>query len=151
RTKLKDVAVAKVQPGIEAALEAKLPEDVAKKLGDVIGPVFGEQQFENIVKFMAGIAPSECDPKKKKEPGTAKCIALVYEGADAVRKIREVLGPTDPKKAGAGTIRREFGTSVMVNAAHASDSPENARREIGIVNVAENNFKQIIEQFYGKL
>jgi len=151
RTKLKEVAVAKVRPVIEAALEIKLTDDVAARLGDVLGPVFGERQFENIVKFMAGVAPSECDPKKKKEPGTAKCIALVYEGPDAVRKIREVLGPTDPKKAGAGTIRREFGTSVMVNAAHASDSPENAKREIGIVNVAENNFKQIVEQFYGKL
>ena len=39
---------------------------------------------------------------------------------------------------------------IMVNAAHASDSEENARREMGIVNVAENNFRQVVEQFYGK-
>ncbi len=38
----------------------------------------------------------------------------------------------------------------MVNAAHASDSPENARREMNIVNVGENNFRQIIEEVYGK-
>ncbi len=38
----------------------------------------------------------------------------------------------------------------MVNAAHASDSVENARREMGIVNVGENNFRQIIEETYGK-
>jgi hypothetical protein len=39
----------------------------------------------------------------------------------------------------------------MVNAAHASDSPENARREMGIVNVGENNFRSIIEETYGKV
>jgi len=38
----------------------------------------------------------------------------------------------------------------MVNAAHASDSVENAEREIRIVNVGENNFRRVIEEFYGK-
>ena len=38
----------------------------------------------------------------------------------------------------------------MVNAAHASDSPENAQREMGIVNVGENNFRQVIKETYGK-
>jgi len=38
----------------------------------------------------------------------------------------------------------------MVNAAHASDSPENATREIGIVKAAENTFKKVVEEFYGK-
>ncbi len=52
-------------------------------------------------------------------PGTEKCIVLIYEGIDAVRKIREVLGPTDPAKAPPGSIRREFGSTIMVNAAHA--------------------------------
>jgi nucleoside diphosphate kinase len=70
---------------------------------------------------------------------------------NAVAKIRDVLGPTDPSKAPPGSIRREFGSTIMVNAAHASDSPENARREMGIVNVGENNFRQIIEETYGKI
>ena len=39
----------------------------------------------------------------------------------------------------------------MVNAAHASDSEENAAREMGIINVGENNFQQVVEEFYGKL
>src|SRR5207248_7805761 len=99
--------------------------------------------------FMAGRAPSECDAQQMVQPGTEKCIALVYEGVEAVRKIRDVLGPTDPSKAPPGSIRREFGQTIMVNAAHASDSEENAQRELGIVNVGENNFRQIIEQFYG--
>jgi nucleoside diphosphate kinase len=67
-----------------------------------------------------------------------------------VGKIRDVLGPTDPSKAPPGSIRREFGQTIMINAAHASDSEENARREMGIVNVGDNTFRQIIEKFYGK-
>ena len=98
---------------------------------------------------MSGRAPSETDPAHMQEPGTEKCIAIVYEGVEAVRKIRDVLGPTDPSKAPPGSIRREFGQTIMVNAAHASDSVENAEREIRIVNVAENNFKKVIEEFYG--
>src|SRR5207247_10709072 len=113
-------------------------------------PIAGDHQFENIVRFMSGRAPSEVDQTLKNEAGSEKCIALVYEGIDAVRKIRDVLGPTDPNKAPPGSIRREFGQNVMVNAAHASDSEESARRELGIVKVGENNFRQVIEEFYGK-
>ena len=43
---------------------------------------------------------------------------------------------------------REFGQSIMVNAAHASDSAENAKREMAIVQVEENNLKPLIENFY---
>ena len=99
---------------------------------------------------MSGRAPSECPANEQDKPGSEKCIALVYEGVGAVAKIRDVLGPTDPSKAPPGSIRREFGQTIMVNAAHASDSPENAIREMGIVNPGENNFRHIIEQHYGK-
>jgi nucleoside diphosphate kinase len=85
------------------------------------------------------------------QPGTEKCIALVYEGVEAVRKIRDVLGPTDPSKAPPGSIRREFGQTIMVNAAHASDSEENAQRELGIIRVGENNFRKVVEEICGKL
>jgi nucleoside diphosphate kinase len=74
----------------------------------------------------------------------------MYEGPDAVRKIRDVLGPTDPSKAPPGSIRREFGSSIMINAAHASDSLESVKREIGIIRLAkENVFRREIEKFYG--
>jgi hypothetical protein len=99
---------------------------------------------------MSGRSPGECPSEKEfHEPGTEKCIALVYEGVNAVSKIRDVLGPTDPSKAPPGSIRREFGSTIMVNAAHASDAPENAVREMGIVKVGDNNFREIIEEFYG--
>src|SRR5690606_24687681 len=116
-----------------------------------LGPLFGDNQFDNIVRFMAGRSPSECDPAVASAPGTEKCIALIYEGIEAVRKIRDVLGPTDPSKAPPGSIRREFGQTIMVNAAHASDSEESALREFKIVKVGENNFKREIEEFYGKI
>ncbi|NDE99869.1 MAG: nucleoside-diphosphate kinase, partial [Verrucomicrobia bacterium] len=58
-------------------------------------------------------------------------------------------GPTDPAKAPPGSIRREFGSNIMVNAAHASDAVENAQRELGIVKVEANDFKRVVEQFYG--
>jgi nucleoside diphosphate kinase len=72
-------------------------------------------------------------------------VALVYRGIDAIAKIREVLGPTDPSKAPPGSIRKEFGQTVMINAAHASDSPENARREMEIIRMSENNLKPLLE------
>ncbi len=121
---------------------------VLQVLEDKLGAAKGRGAWEEIVEFMAGCKPSECPAGKRNEPGTEKCIALVYQGDDAVRKIREVLGPTDPSKAPPGSIRKEFGQSIMVNAAHASDAPENAQREMAIVQVDDNNFKPLIESFY---
>jgi nucleoside diphosphate kinase len=150
RTKLKEVVASKARLAIEKELGFKLGNEHEQKLGEILGPSFGDNQFENIVRFMSGRAPSECPPAEQDKPGSEKCIALVYEGVGAVSKIRDVLGPTDPSKAPPGSIRREFGQTIMVNAAHASDSEENARREMAIVNVAENTFRQVIEQFYRK-
>ena len=81
---------------------------------------------------MSGTRPSDLPFAEHGRPGTQKILALVFEGPGAAAKIRAVLGPTDPAKAPPGTIRKEFGTSMMVNAGRASDSPENATREIGI-------------------
>lgn len=148
RTKLVDMVGAKARAALEKEFGFSIPLDIQAKLGSHLGPLFGDNQFESIVRFMSGRAPSECPPDLMYKPGTEKCIALVYEGPEAVRKIREVLGPTDPSKAPPGSIRREFGQSVMVNAAHASDSVENARREFGIINPGENNFREVVRDFY---
>ncbi len=151
RTRLKDVFGAKAKAALENEYGVKIPPEPERQLGDILGPVFGDHQFENIVRFMSGHAPSECPPEDLHKPGSEKCIALVYEGVNAVSKIRDVLGPTDPSKAPPGSIRREFGQNIMVNAAHASDSPENARREMGILRIGENSFRRTVEDFYGKL
>ena len=109
----------------------------------MLAPRAAEHQFNRIVNFMTGHAAGQ---ESSGDPG--KMVALVYEGPDAVAKIRNVLGATDPNKAAPGTIRRELGQDVMVNAAHASDSPENAKREMNIINIRENNLKPLIEKFY---
>jgi nucleoside diphosphate kinase len=117
-------------------------------LRDKLGDEKGREAWEDIVEFMSGGRPSATNDAQRLVPGTEKCIAIVYEGEDAVRKIRDVLGPTDPSKAPPGSIRREFGQTIMVNAAHASDSAENAKREMEIVQVRENNLKPLIENFF---
>jgi nucleoside diphosphate kinase len=151
RTKLKDMVAGKARTALEKEFGFKLGTDREHQLGDILGPAFGDNQFDNIVRFMSGHAPSEIPEADWTKPGTERCVALVYEGVEAVRKIRDVLGPTDPSKAPPGSIRREFGQTIMVNAAHASDSEDSAKREMGIVNVAENNFRQVVEEFYGKV
>jgi nucleoside diphosphate kinase len=151
RTKLQDVVAGKARVLLEKELGFKIPGSEEKRLGEVLGPLFGENQFENIVRFMAGRSPTECEPARMTSAGSEKCIALVYEGVNAVAKIRDVLGPTDPTKAPPGSIRREFGLNIMVNAAHASDSVDNARREMRIVNVGEDAFKREVEAVLGRV
>jgi nucleoside diphosphate kinase len=151
RAKLKDGVSAKAKDILEKEFSFKISEADQKALGEILGPIQGDSQFDNIVRFMSGHAPGEIPEADWTKPGTQKCIALVYEGVGAVNKIRDVLGPTDPSKAPPGSIRREFGSTIMVNAAHASDSPENAQREFGIVKPGENNFKQVIAEAFGKV
>jgi nucleoside diphosphate kinase len=152
RTKLKEGVSERVKLLLEKELGFNIPRDAQQALGEVLGPFHGDHQFENIMRFMTGHAPSEVKTEaERRQPGTQKCIALVYEGVNAVRKIRDVLGPTDPSLAPPGSIRREFGSNITVNAAHASDSVDNAKREMAIVNPGENNFRQVVEATFGKI
>jgi len=59
------------------------------------------------------------------------CIPMALEAESPVKKLRDVIGATDPKEAAPGTIRALFAESKERNAIHASDSDENARREVG--------------------
>jgi len=59
-------------------------------------------------------------------------VAAVFSGEGAVDRIRELMGATDPAKAADGTIRKDFGLDIQHNSTHASDSPENAEKEIEI-------------------
>jgi nucleoside-diphosphate kinase len=58
-------------------------------------------------------------------------IALVIEAPDGIGKWRTLMGATDPAKADAGTLRKEFGQSIERNATHGSDAPETAAFEVG--------------------
>jgi nucleoside-diphosphate kinase len=58
------------------------------------------------------------------------CVPVVLERENAILHLRTVMGATDPAKAADGTIRKQFGADVGMNAIHGSDAPETAREEI---------------------
>lgn len=81
--------------------------------------------FEETLKYIMG------------EFHTNRVLALVYKGKDAVKKVRKIAGETNPEEANPITIRGKYGrinskTGVFENVVHASDSPENAEKEIKI-------------------
>jgi len=57
-------------------------------------------------------------------------VAMVLEGENAIKRVREIMGATDPKEAAEGTIRKLYGLDKEKNTVHGSDSPESAAREI---------------------
>ena len=59
------------------------------------------------------------------------CVVLALEAPDAIKKWRTTMGATDPAKADAGTLRKDFGESIEFNATHGSDAPETAAFEVG--------------------
>jgi nucleoside-diphosphate kinase len=59
-------------------------------------------------------------------------VAMVVEGPEAIRVVREMVGATNGLKANPGTIRGDYSTSQQMNLVHASDSPESAKREVEI-------------------
>lgn len=79
--------------------------------------------FEDVLKYIMG------------EFHTNRVLALIYRGEDAIQKIRKIVGSTNPEEAEPTTIRGRYGrinskTKVLENCIHASDSPENAEKEI---------------------
>jgi nucleoside diphosphate kinase len=148
REKLKDISGQRARLALEKEFAFGLDPQTENTLGEVMGPLFAQQQFSLIVEFMTGRKPEDCSGPAKAQRGMEKILAVVYEGPDAVSKIRSVLGPTDPRKAPPGTIRRELGQDIMVNAAHASDSADNAQREMKIIGARDDNLKPLVEEFY---
>lgn len=78
----------------------------------------------------AHIADKPFYPEVETFMQSSPVIALALGGDNAVDRVRDLIGPTDSKKADPGTIRGDFGVDVMVNIAHASDSAENAEIEL---------------------
>jgi nucleoside-diphosphate kinase len=70
--------------------------------------------FPDLVKFMT----------------SGPAVVMAIEGESAVARYREVMGPTDSKKAPPGTIRNKYGTNIERNAVHGSDGPDTARAEL---------------------
>jgi nucleoside-diphosphate kinase len=85
---------------------------------------------ELLREHYAHIANQPFYPALEQFMSSAPVIVMALQGQKAVSLVRDLLGPTDSRKAPKGTIRGDFGTDGRVNILHASDSPENGRIEI---------------------
>jgi nucleoside-diphosphate kinase len=126
----------------ERTLAIIKPDAVAKHaIGDIIRR-YEEAELFPIAMHMTRLSKGEAEGfyavhRERpffKDLTTYMCsgpvVVLVLEGKDAVKKHRDLMGATDPKKAEVGTIRAVHGASIEANAVHGSDSPENAQIEI---------------------
>ncbi len=146
--KMKDVMAKRGGDALEKEMGFQIPAEVRTAVGEHLGPIFGDVQFNQIVEFMTGSSPVGLTDAQKAAPGPSKSLVLIYSGVNAVDKIRKILGPTDPSKAEPGSVRREFGKDIMINAAHASDSPESVKREMGILKPEEDGITPWVNKYY---
>lgn len=133
---------------LKKAFGFPMPQPVKDALYKTLGPTYGDHQFYRIMQFMTGLWLPDVPKHKMEEDGAVCCLVLIYAGPDAVNKIRSILGPTDPSKAHPGSVRKEYGSDILVNAAHASDSPENAEREMEILKPENNNLQKWFDRYY---
>jgi nucleoside diphosphate kinase len=92
-------------------------------------------EFNRVIEYITGLNPTLISKNDYHTPSKEKCLAILYHGVDAVNKIRDKLGATDPQLAEEGTVRSEFGHDILRNGVHASDSTRNALRERKIVGL----------------
>ena len=138
----------KAREVLEKEFKVYLNRETEIALIESFGKEYARDQFTKVVEFMSGKRPDTCPKGDEDKPGEVKCMIVLYEGVNAIQKIRDVLGPTDPLEAPGGTIRREFGSSVMINTAHASDSIESSKREQEIVKINQNSLVSIINEHF---
>ena len=136
----------KAANALAKTFDFSIPEDALNQLAENLKEPNADYEFAKIIQFITGCNPATTPKNEWGNSAKATCLALVYQGENAIEKIRNQLGSTDPSQAAPATIRKEFGTDIMVNTAHASDSPESAVREIEILKIAENDLKELIEQ-----
>lgn len=147
--RMKPRLVEQLKKNLPDILDFKIPDPVYYNMADLLKDIKGRHEFNNIIRTMTGIEPDQIKGvKEKRAPGKEKCLALIYQGDRAVSRIRSVLGATDPDKAEWATIRRIYAHSISKNVAHASDSDQNVMREMKILKMGENDFKNIINRFY---
>ena len=149
REKLAGHAVERALSALKNEFDFDMPDNVVQALRTTLGPDYGDNQFYEIMQFMTGLWMPDVTDNEMEADGKVRCLILIYAGENAVEKIRTILGPTDPSKAHPGSVRKEYGSDIMVNAAHASDSPENAMREMGILKPERNALKKWCELYYG--
>lgn len=125
---------------IKEIFSSGLPFQVSESELDAVCGVLCKKnalfEFNRIIEYMTGRPPEAISETDRTTEGDEKCLALLYYGSNAVEKIREKLGSTDPRTAKGGTVRSEFGSSILKNGTHASDNIENADRERKIVGLS---------------
>jgi nucleoside diphosphate kinase len=134
--KLKFLVSKRVYEKLSDAFAFPFSQADAEAVADLFAERNATCEFNKIVEYMTGINPGSISEDEKSTASNAKCLAMLYEGVDAIEKVRTVLGSTDPSKAEPGTVRSDFGRDLMRNGAHASDSPDSATRERKIVGLA---------------
>ncbi len=155
REKLQFLIERTMRQRLQGAFDFDLPDDLYKTANHMLADSNARAEFAKIVHYMTGVDPRKVrSDAERNRPGPGRCLALLYRGEDAIAKIRYWLGATNPDQAESGTVRSDFGRDLMRNAAHASDSPENAQRERKIINMwktePEPDFKRVIEEFLAK-
>ncbi|NQS89151.1 nucleoside-diphosphate kinase, partial [Patescibacteria group bacterium] len=147
--KMKKALCQEIHFALKERFDFTFPQEVEEKIAEELKVYKAQHEFNKIIKFMSGKNPETTPLEDRKKPGLEKCLALVYEGEDAIRKIRKVLGETNPEEAAPGTVRKDFGHDVIKNGAHASDSEESAERELKIVNIEGDEIAPLVEKYYG--
>jgi nucleoside-diphosphate kinase len=89
----------------------------------------------------AHVADKPFYPEIERFMSSRPVIVMALKGEAIVQTVRDLLGPTDSRKAAKGTIRGDYGTEMMKNVVHASDSDENARTEINRFFKADEIFE----------
>ena len=150
--RLKFLVESKLREGLAGAFQFEVTDADVSAMAEQLKDKNAEWEFNQIVSFMTGRDPyKEVSAAARRAPGRSTCLALLYRGVDAVSKIRERLGPTNPKEAAGGTVRSDYGSDLMRNGAHASDSAENAGRERKIIGLSGNEPSAEAEMIRGFL
>ena len=108
---------------------------------DVIGCKMALLSPALLREHYAHVADKPFYPEIEKFMQARPVIMVALQGQDAVQRVRDLLGPTDSRKAAKGTIRGDFGTEMMKNVVHASDSVDNAKAELARFFKAEELYK----------
>jgi nucleoside diphosphate kinase len=147
--KLKFLVSGRLRERLDDAFSFELTDKDFQSMTDLLKDKNAECEFNQIVNYMTGRDPyTETGPEVASAPGRSTCLALCYRGVDAIEKIRERLGPTNPKDAAGGTVRSDYGSDLMRNGAHASDAPENAIRERKIVGLSGDETSEEARMIY---
>ncbi|HRU04848.1 MAG TPA: nucleoside-diphosphate kinase [Candidatus Brocadiia bacterium] len=133
RSKLKGAIASKLREALKTTFRFAITESQYAQMAEVLADSNADAEFRRIVNYMTG---SEENPWSS-GASSGKCLALLYQGENAIEKIRERLGATNPDSAEPGTVRSTYGHDLMKNGAHASDSVENAERERKIIGLWE--------------